>query len=115
MRYLRTRSGTDWPEHPAPSGSVAGLARLVLPNANPGSEGKLHLVHEWLIEFDEQGQPWREIGVSIDRKPVIAGPDNDNYGFWLDTNMSFADFPGETIAAEEFETLWRESGAQEPD
>ena len=44
----------------------------------------------------------------------MAGPDDRNYGFWLDTNMKLKDFTGEPIEADEFELLWRESGVIEP-
>jgi hypothetical protein len=85
-----------------------------IPEANPDYRGKLHLVHEWFIEFDDEGQPWREIGININGRPVLAGPDDRNYGFWLDTNMTLKDFSGEPVDAAEFERLWRESGAHEP-
>ena len=61
------------------------------------------------------GIPGREIGIGVDRKPVFAGPTKEDYGFWLDTSMTISDFSGVMITAEEFEALWQESGAHEPD
>ena len=109
VEYLRTKQGTSWGKRARPS-LLARIALFLLPSANPDYEGKRHLVREWLIEFDEQGHPWREIGLDADGKPLLAGPDRRNYGFWLDTNMRIADFHGESITAEEFERLWQAAG-----
>ncbi len=70
----------------------------------------MHLVREWLIEFGDDGLPWREIGLDESGAPVLAGPDARNYGFWLDTNMTIKDFDGEPVAEEEFERIWKLSG-----
>jgi hypothetical protein len=114
VEYRRTTLSTDWPAVTRPKRLLARVADRILPKSNPGYDAKMHLVREWLIEFDEEGNPWREIGVGADGKPVLAGPDGQNYGFWLDTNMKIADFLGEAITVEEFERLWQESGAREP-
>ncbi|OUR65668.1 hypothetical protein A9Q79_01360 [Methylophaga sp. 42_25_T18] len=82
------------------------LLSLFIPNDNPDYENKFILVHEWLIEFDEDGHPDREIGLNTEGKPVIAGPDERNYGFWLDTNMRINDFENNEISSEYFETKW---------
>ena len=70
-----------------------------------------HLVSEWLVEFDEHDDPWREMGLDSDGQVVYSGPDNANYGFWLDTNMKYDDFDGDEISPVEFERLWRTSTA----
>ena len=41
--------------------------------------------------------------------PVIAGPNKENYGFWLDTNMTIADFCDTPLSRDEFETAWKEA------
>ncbi|MBD9424761.1 hypothetical protein IB232_05460 [Pseudomonas sp. PDM15] len=110
MQFIRTSKATDW-ERPSPS-IVQRFARALLgfiPRSNPDYESKLHLVHEWLIEFDERGLPHREIGITKNGKPVIAGPNKENYGFWLDTNMSIADFCDAPLTRDEFETTWKEA------
>ncbi len=106
---------TDWPEEQRPSffERVMKLIFWFAPEANPGYEGKMHLVREWFIEFGDDNLPWREIGVGADGKPILAGPDENNYGFWLDTNMEYENFEGESVDKEEFECLWKESGVQE--
>ena len=111
-RYLRTALATEWP---APSRTIAGrFGEKILKylSANPDYEGSMHEIKEWLIEFDENSLPWREIGLDEFGKIVIAGPDEDNYGFWLDTNMKFEDFEGDEIEASEFEKYWDKSNSK---
>jgi hypothetical protein len=76
--------------------------------ANPDYKSKYHLVREWLIEFEENGMPWREIGLGEDEKPIIAGPDKRNYGFWLDSNMDINDFEKNPVEEKYFEGKWNE-------
>jgi hypothetical protein len=75
-------------------------------DANPDYSPRLHLVREWFVEIGDDSLPWREIGLNGDGEPVLAGPDDRNHGFWLDTNTTFADFSGEPISQEEFEAVW---------
>ena len=85
-----------------------------MPRANPGYDNKMHLVKEWLIEFDQDDSPWREIGIAANGSPVFAGPSDENYGFWLDTNMHYSDFQGEPVDKAHFEKLWSLSGVVLP-
>src|SRR3974390_2210684 len=109
MQYLRTKLATDWPEDLGRSISeriIRGI-RWFIPEANPDYKAKMYLVKEWLNEFDDEGNPWREIGVDREGKPVLAGPDAKNYGFWLDTHMHFNDFNDREIVSEDiFEKIW---------
>lgn len=109
MQYLRTQLGTQFNGSPS-------LDRLSawLDSANPNYRGKHHRVHCWLIEFDEQGMPWREMGLDENEAVILAGPSKDDYGFWLDTNMCYSDFTGERISEEYFENLWALSGVVTP-
>jgi len=75
-------------------------------NANPDYRPRLHLVREWFVEIGDDSLPWREIGLNGAGEPVLAGPDDRNYGFWLDTNMTLADFVGEPVTREQFEDVW---------
>ncbi len=80
MRFIRTRLATDWPE---PSNSLfAKILRRV--SANPDYESHFHQVAEWLVEFDDEGNPGREVGLNETGPPVLAGPDEKNYRFWLE-------------------------------
>lgn len=117
MKYLRTRQGTQ-PALTAGRESVlasliAKVAEAILPASNPDYRDSLDSVKEWLIEFDEQGRPWRERGLDAHGHPIVAGPDARNHGFWLDTNMTLAEFQGEEITRQDFETLWLRSGVRE--
>jgi len=97
---------TSWDE---PRGILGRLFRKMSSklSENPDYGSKLHLVHRWFVEFDDDGHPYREIGVDNAGNPVLAGPDKRNYGFWLDTNATFKDFDGEAISGELFEIEWR--------
>ena len=110
MPFLRTVQATDWEE---PRGWI-GRVIASIDSANPSYRGKYHLIRSWLIEFDEDGSPWREIGLDADGAIVVAGPSAKDYGFWLDTNMKFSDFTGEPVTQEHFESLWTASGVTCP-
>jgi len=110
QRFLRTKLATDWEEPPADTSIVKRMLRkLELKiDANPTYVSKMHLVKEWLIEFDDE-QPWREIGIGRDGEPVLAGPTSVDYGFWLDTNMEYANFEGTNLEQSEFESYWKKA------
>jgi hypothetical protein len=101
MRFLRTQLATDFRE---PSNWWERLTSFE--TANPSYRGRYHLVRSWLIEFDEEGLPGREIGLDEIGAIVMAGPSGIDYGFWLDTNMRYPDFTGEPVAVEYFEKMW---------
>ena len=107
MPFIRTTQGTDWVK---PSG---WLARLIssIDTANPSYRGRYHLVRAWVIEFDERGVPYREVGLDSNGSPVLAGPRQRDYGFWLDTGMHYGDFVGDPVTQEDFETLWSAASA----
>lgn len=105
MLFLRTKLGTDFLE---PSSWRERLTSFE--TANPSYRGRYHLVRCWLIEFDEEGMPAREIGLDETDSVLMAGPGRLDYGFWLDTNMRYPDFTGVLIAAEHFEKMWASSG-----
>ena len=101
MRHLRTKLGTENKVDTTNSIIETFLERF---DANPDYDPKL--VHEWFIEFDDKDSPGREIGLDLNGIPVLAGPDDRNYGFWLDTNMTYKDFNGIEIPANQFEEKW---------
>jgi hypothetical protein len=108
MSFLRTQIGTD-------TTKPSWWERFVtIDTANPGYRGKRHLIHSWLIEFDEDEHPWREIGLDESGSIVVAGPSAIDYGFWLDSSMRLSDFTGESIPAEHFEQMWAASGVVAP-
>ncbi|MHB8846159.1 MAG: hypothetical protein ACYC7L_15610 [Nitrospirota bacterium] len=109
MPFLRTQLATDFRE---PSNWWKRLTSI--DTANPSYRGKYHLVRSWLIEFDEEGMPWREIGLDENDAIVMAGPSKNDYGFWLDTNMRYPDFTGEAVTQEYYEKMWAASGVVAP-
>jgi len=113
-KYLRSKLGTDSNE-PKESSNIknslfwdliAKVLTLIIPNANPDYEKTLHLVDEWLIEFGEDGIPDREIGLNSQGIPILAGPDERNYGYWHDTNMRINDFENNEISSDYFQEKW---------
>jgi hypothetical protein len=106
-RYLRTQTGLPH------FGKGTGILGKVLKAIDPNPDYALEGVWEWLIEFDETGSPWREIGLNDQGNPVLSGPDARNLGFWHDTDMRWEDFEGEEIPEHAFEEVWlRTSSAQ---
>ncbi len=106
MNYIRTTKGTNWSKQKLIS-KLFGI--LTFPfQANPGYDSKFHLIKEWLVEFDKNGIPMREIGLDDKGLAIISRPDEKNYGFWLDTNMKITDFENNQIDKNFFEEKWNE-------
>ena len=108
MHYIRTKQATDFPEKEDFVVKILRILLFFIPESNPSYRNKLHLVKEWLIEFGDDGYPNREIGIGINKTPVLAGPGSNDYGFWLDTNLVYSDFKEEEIDKESFESKWQE-------
>ena len=102
MVYLKSKKATDWKN---PSVLTRLMQRM---SANPDYEKAFPEVAEWLIEFGENQLPDREIGLNSTGIPVLAGPNERNYGFWLDTNMKLSNFENEVIEKAYFEKKWNE-------
>ena len=116
MKYLSTKMATDWQKKKPSKLNITNLILFFIPNANPGYDSKMHLVKKWFIEFkyvDEELLPWREIALDENDNPVFAGPDKQNYGFWLDTYMKYEDFKGEPLSKNKFEEVWKITGVNE--
>ena len=88
---IPTKLATDWSK-PEP-GLQSRLLKWI--DVNPGYSDKMHLIREWYVEFAPDGTPWREIGLDSEGVPVLAGPSETDYEFWLDTRMRLDDFTGE--------------------
>lgn len=115
MKYLRTKQATDWPEKEPLKIKLVRCLLFFIPRANPGYDPKMHLVKEWLIEFQDDDTPFREIALGAEGTPVFAGPGNGNCGFWLDVNMKYEDFEGVPVDQSEFERMWSISGVPMPE
>lgn len=80
-------------------------------SANPDFDDKLKYVAQWYLEYDDECDvSCREIGLDINKKVIVKMPDERNYGFWLDTNLTLEDFKAkydiQMIQACEFNNLW---------
>ena len=105
MKYIRTDLATDWPEKECLKVRLIRKVLFFIPEANPSYRTKMHKIKEWLVEFDEEGNPWREIGIGSNGHPVVAGPSETDYGFWCDIHMTYDDFPRNSIERNEFEAV----------
>ena len=79
--------------------------------SNPDFEAKLQDVVQWYLEYDEEyNESWREIGLDSNNRIVVKMPDERNYGFWIDTNLTIEDFKNgfgiQKITKQEFNNLW---------
>lgn len=70
---------------------IITFLKLFIPEANPDFEPILDKIDEWQIEFDENGDPIREIGI-IDKRVVAKMPFKKNIGYWTDNSLTLNDF-----------------------
>jgi len=112
-RYLSTSLATNWTVDPGNGHSlpqwILGRVLSFLPKANPTYEEKFPQVKSWLIEFEDGHLPAREIGLDAEGRPILHGPTGVDYGFWLDTDMTYDDFEGSPISKEQFENFWEKA------
>lgn len=85
--------------------------KKIIPEANPDYDGQLGEVKFWIVEIDrETNLPNREIGLDEEGKVIMIMPDDRNYGYWTNNNLTKEDFESnfETveITNDEFNQLW---------
>ena len=79
--YIEVPENEPWPKLPW----FLKILTLIIPAANPDFDPLYPKVRFWLLEVSvAEGLPQREIGLDIDRKPIVAGPIGRNYGVWVD-------------------------------
>lgn len=62
-------------------------------SSNPDYDGKkIDDVTYWLLEFDEDNVPIREIGLDNNNEIILKMPYKKNYGFWTDNELLYDDF-----------------------
>jgi len=87
------------------------IARKIIPLANPDFEAKILETNIWLIEFDNENIPVREIGINNLNEPIMIMPYKNNYGFWTDNNLKLQDFKNGfefyEIDGDAFENNWK--------
>ena len=110
MKYLKTTKATSWDKEVSLAEKILKLIFWFIPNPNRENEKKYHLLNEWYIEFNEDDEPLREIGIDKDGNPILAsGAGIYGLGFWLDTDMHYNDFldkESSVISEEEFKKMW---------
>ncbi|MBR6286007.1 MAG: hypothetical protein IKR18_03310 [Bacteroidaceae bacterium] len=80
-------------------------------DADPDFYDKLSYVAKWYLEYDDEyDESMREIGLDCHNNIIVKMPDDNNYGFWLDTNCTIDDFRKmsgfKMITEQEFNDLW---------
>jgi hypothetical protein len=60
--------------------------------ANPDYDSKIKDVFYWLVEYDEENIPTREIGLDENDNVILKMPYKKNYGFWTDNELLYDDF-----------------------
>ncbi|MBF0598445.1 hypothetical protein [Faecalibacter rhinopitheci] len=87
------------------------ISRKIIPLANPDFEDKILETNIWLIEFDNENIPVREIGMNNLNEPIMIMPYKNNYGFWTDNNLKLEDFKNGfevyEIDKDVFENNWK--------
>jgi hypothetical protein len=82
----------------------------IIPKANPDYDHLISEVEIWAIEYDtDDNSVWREIGYDKNGIAIVAMPDNKNYGFWLDTQLTLKDYEAfdlKQLSFTEFESDW---------
>jgi len=110
MKYLRTVKATSWQKGEPVKVKLLRKVLWFIPSPNRENEKKFHLLYKWLIEFDDDGFPVREIGIDKSGQPILASDTEDGtFGFWLDTNMKYSDFldsESSVIDNIEFMDIW---------
>ncbi|MBK7908480.1 MAG: hypothetical protein IPJ78_18225 [Gemmatimonadetes bacterium] len=106
MTFIRTRKATNWQQGMDAKERVVRALLFFIPQPDAAFRDSKHLVREWWVECGPSGEPWREIGLDAHGTPVYAAPDDTEYGYWCDTNMTLADFEGPEVSEAEFEAMW---------
>jgi hypothetical protein len=108
MNYGYTYKATNWSETETNWFKI-GIVKLFLffiPKANPEHEKLYPYVKKWLLETNEDGIPQREIGIGENNKPLFGAPNEQNFGFWTDSNNTFSESELECVSKEYFESVW---------
>jgi hypothetical protein len=91
--------------------TLSKLTELIIPLANPEYDKLIEFVNVWLIEFDEDGDAIREIGIDENENVILKMPYKENYGYWTDNELKYSDFEqrfkNENITGEWFENMWK--------
>ena len=87
------------------------LLEKIIPISNPIQSKLIDKVEYWMIEFEIlSGNPIREIGLDITKNVIVKFPFKNDYGYWLDNNLTLNDFIAKfetkEIKQTDFEENW---------
>ncbi|WP_290821508.1 hypothetical protein [Flavobacterium sp.] len=87
------------------------LLEKIIPISNPIQSKLIDKVEYWMIEFEIlSGNPIREIGLDINKNVIVKFPFKNDYGYWLDNNLTLNDFIAKfetkEIKQTDFEENW---------
>jgi len=111
MNYRYTKLAMDWKEEKVNSFRVRLVYAILffIPRANEDNEKLYPKVAKWLLEINENGIPYREIGIDINGNPLFTAPNDRNYGLWTDSDNTFEIKELELSNHEEFESMWQKA------
>ncbi|MQP51207.1 MULTISPECIES: hypothetical protein [unclassified Flavobacterium] len=87
------------------------ILNKIVPKSNPLQDSLIDKVEYWMIEFEiKSGDPIREIGLDINKNVIVKFPFKNDYGYWLDNNLTINDFIAKfetkEIKQTDFEENW---------
>jgi hypothetical protein len=87
------------------------ILKKIIPISNPIQGNLIDKVEYWIIEFEiKSGNPIREIGLDINKNVIVKFPFKNDYGYWLDNNLTLNDFIAKfetkEIKQTDFEENW---------
>lgn len=112
MKYLKFKSPWENSGNKRKKSFIENIVFYLGLSSNPDYECHIDEVESWMVEFDEENIPIREIGIDDKGKVVLKMPYKKNYGYWTDNSLEYEDFTSSfmtvKIRQEEFEEKWEE-------
>ncbi len=71
---------------------IIKLINKIIPIGNPDYEEIIDKATYWLLEFEDETIPIREIGIDNEGKAILKMPYKNNYGYWTDNELEYKDF-----------------------
>jgi hypothetical protein len=106
VKHISTTMGVEFIDM-APN-RMSGLLSRILPRRVADAREQYKGVRLWWLEVDDvSGKPVREIGFDKDGTPITLGPTKQNYGCWVDSNVTIAEPDKyDQVTETEFEEAW---------
>ncbi|MDY6024916.1 hypothetical protein [Bergeyella zoohelcum] len=112
MKYLKFKSPWENSGNKRKKSFIENIVFYLGLSSNPDYECYIDEVESWMVEFDEENIPIREIGIDDEGKAILKMPYKKNYGYWTDNSLEYEDFTSSFMAVkirqEEFEEKWEE-------